>query len=158
MVYWYHSELNGLAGGLNTYAYVGDPLVWVDPLGWISCSTDAAMLRRNMVEAGMPTPTYKNAAHHIVMSNSSAPRMMELRLKMSEFELDPNEFYNGIFLPTSSKVKILNETHLPAHSRIHTNKYKQHVYDRLIDKKDADSFIDELFSIAQEINHGKFPF
>ncbi|MBN7124097.1 hypothetical protein BSU01_20615, partial [Erwinia billingiae] len=23
----------GLAGGLNTYSYVGDPLVWVDPLG-----------------------------------------------------------------------------------------------------------------------------
>ena len=27
----------GLAGGLNTYAYVGDPLVWVDPLGWMGC-------------------------------------------------------------------------------------------------------------------------
>ncbi|EKM0669014.1 RHS domain-containing protein [Cronobacter turicensis] len=26
----------GLAGGLNTYSYVGDPLVWVDPLG-LSC-------------------------------------------------------------------------------------------------------------------------
>ncbi|EOG5456751.1 RHS repeat-associated core domain-containing protein [Cronobacter turicensis] len=25
----------GLAGGLNTYSYVGDPLVWVDPLGLI---------------------------------------------------------------------------------------------------------------------------
>ncbi|EGL74421.1 hypothetical protein CSE899_00530, partial [Cronobacter sakazakii E899] len=23
----------GLAGGMNTYSYVGDPLVWVDPLG-----------------------------------------------------------------------------------------------------------------------------
>ncbi|WEP47523.1 hypothetical protein NNQ28_01360 [Cronobacter dublinensis] len=23
----------GLAGGLNTYSYVGDPLVWVDPFG-----------------------------------------------------------------------------------------------------------------------------
>lgn len=26
----------GLAGGLNIYSYVGDPLVWVDPLG-LSC-------------------------------------------------------------------------------------------------------------------------
>ncbi|WP_276551556.1 RHS repeat-associated core domain-containing protein, partial [Erwinia mallotivora] len=28
----------GLAGGLNTYAYVGDPLTWVDPLGLSKCS------------------------------------------------------------------------------------------------------------------------
>ncbi|MFW0827677.1 RHS repeat-associated core domain-containing protein, partial [Cronobacter dublinensis] len=27
----------GLAGGLNTYSYVGDPLVWVDPLGLEPC-------------------------------------------------------------------------------------------------------------------------
>ncbi|MGY5359883.1 RHS repeat-associated core domain-containing protein, partial [Cronobacter dublinensis] len=27
----------GLAGGLNTYSYVGDPLTWVDPLGWKGC-------------------------------------------------------------------------------------------------------------------------
>ncbi|EPC8955094.1 RHS repeat-associated core domain-containing protein, partial [Cronobacter sakazakii] len=27
----------GLAGGMNTYSYVGDPLTWVDPLGWKGC-------------------------------------------------------------------------------------------------------------------------
>ncbi|WP_234014002.1 RHS repeat-associated core domain-containing protein, partial [Cronobacter dublinensis] len=29
----------GLAGGMNTYSYVGDPLVWVDPLGLMPCGT-----------------------------------------------------------------------------------------------------------------------
>lgn len=24
-------------GGINTYSYVGDPLVWVDPLGLVAC-------------------------------------------------------------------------------------------------------------------------
>ncbi|WP_339327354.1 RHS repeat-associated core domain-containing protein, partial [Erwinia amylovora] len=29
----------GLAGGVNTYAYVPDPLTWVDPLGLSKCSS-----------------------------------------------------------------------------------------------------------------------
>ncbi|WP_204575031.1 HNH/ENDO VII family nuclease, partial [Cronobacter sakazakii] len=31
----------GLAGGMNTYSYVGDPLVWVDPLGLAPCFANA---------------------------------------------------------------------------------------------------------------------
>ena len=34
----------GLAGGLNTYTYVVDPLVWVDPLG-LMCSTSNTVYR-----------------------------------------------------------------------------------------------------------------
>ncbi|MGK6329658.1 RHS repeat-associated core domain-containing protein, partial [Erwinia sp. DT-104] len=33
----------GLAGGINTYGYVGDPLVWVDPLGLSKCTSGATL-------------------------------------------------------------------------------------------------------------------
>ena len=38
----------GLRGGLNLYQYAPNPLMWVDPLGLMSCSTDAAKLARNL--------------------------------------------------------------------------------------------------------------
>ncbi|CNE02222.1 YD repeat-containing protein [Yersinia nurmii] len=45
----------GLAGGMNTYGYVHNPLSWVDPLGLAGCSTT---LGRNMMEAmGLPRST-----------------------------------------------------------------------------------------------------
>ncbi|MBV4369221.1 hypothetical protein ACMGGR_18175 [Erwinia sp. BNK-24-b] len=56
-----------------------------------------------MAEAGMIAPAYKNAAHYIVMSNPKDLRMVELLLKMAEFYLHFNDFYNGVFLPTTSK-------------------------------------------------------
>ncbi len=38
----------GLAGGLNTYTYVVDPLVWVDPLG-LMCSPSKGFNRRDRI-------------------------------------------------------------------------------------------------------------
>ena len=73
-----------------------------------------------MTEAGMIAPGYKNAAHYIVMSNPKDPRMVELLLKMAEFYLHFNDFYNGVFLPTTSK-KLLSDAISPAHSKTHTN-------------------------------------
>ncbi len=35
----------GLASGLNIYAYVGDPLTWVDPLGLTKCSLLGNIIR-----------------------------------------------------------------------------------------------------------------
>ncbi|EKK7687956.1 RHS domain-containing protein, partial [Cronobacter sakazakii] len=106
----------GLAGGMNTYSYVGDPLTWVDPLGLMSCGSDAVLLRQNMIREGIEEPSFKNSAHHIVMSNSTDARMVALRQKIEDFDLDINGSYNGVFLPTSSKVKVASGTSLPAHS------------------------------------------
>ncbi len=38
----------GLAGGLNTYSYVGDPLVWVDPLGLSACAYNGYFSRKQL--------------------------------------------------------------------------------------------------------------
>ncbi|ALB61125.1 type IV secretion protein Rhs [Cronobacter condimenti 1330] len=148
----------GLAGGLNTYSYVGDPLVWVDPLGLMSCGSDAVLLRQNMLREEIREPSFKNSAHHIVMSNSSDARMVALRQKMEDFGLDINDHYNGVFLPTSSKVKAASGTDLPAHSKIHTNTYKQNVYERLINIDNAEDFISELENISSMIMKNTFEF
>ncbi len=148
----------GLAGGINTYSYVGDPLVWVDPLGLMSCGSDAVLLRQNMVDASIEVPSFKNSAHHIVMSNSSDARMVALRQKMEDFDFNINGHYNGVFLPTSSKVKAASGTNLPAHSKIHTNTYKQNVYERLINIDNAEDFVSELENISNMILKNKFEF
>lgn len=61
------------------------------------------------------------------------------------------------FYPPALK-KTLNNVVSPAHSRIHTNTYKQNVYDRLIKSKDADEFVDGLDSIRTSIENGTFEY
>ena len=86
------------------------------------------------------------------MSNSKDWRMVKLREKMDSFKIGINEGINGAYLPTSSKVKA------PAHSKIHTNEYKQNTYDRLINIDNATDFKKELQNIGKEISEGKFKF
>ncbi|WP_242390041.1 RHS repeat-associated core domain-containing protein, partial [Kosakonia cowanii] len=82
----------GLAGGLNTYTYVDDPLGWVDPLGLVGCSTT---LGKNMMEGmGLPRSTSWKGyqAHHIIpkeLANHPA-------LKRINYYIDDS--VNGIFL------------------------------------------------------------
>jgi RHS repeat-associated protein len=147
----------GLRGGSNPYQFAVNTFGWVDPLG-LTCSEDAAALRANMEAEGIRTPAFANAAHHIVMSNSLDSRMVALRQKMTDLGLHWNEHYNGVFLPRSSAVKDAAQSSLPAHSRIHTNAYKQEVHDRLIKSADADDFLSKLGQIQADIKAGTFPF
>jgi hypothetical protein len=139
------------------YGYVGDLNNWVDIFG-LDCSSDAAILRRNMQAENIMEPDYKNSAHHIVMSNSNDYRMVELRDKMSKLGFDINDAENGVYLPTSTKIKTESGTTAIAHSKIHTNTYKQNVYDRLKDINTMEEFGNELKNISSEIIAGTFKF
>ncbi|CED56792.1 RHS protein [Aliivibrio wodanis] len=115
----------GFAGGLRPQAYVFNPLEWVDPLGLAGCSSDAAKLRKNMLSDGQVEPDYPNSAHHIVMSNSTHPDVIATREHLSKYGVDINDSSNGVFLPTSTKVKEQYDLSSVPHSRVHTNKYKK---------------------------------
>ena len=145
----------GLMGGINTYQYAPNALGWIDPLG-LSCSSDAKALRENMEMAGRDAPTFRNSAHHIVMSNATDVRMRWLRRKMDRLGIDINIANNGVYLPTSTKVKINAGADAIAHSRIHTNAYKKNVFDRLKNIDNAAGFRSELNKISDEISSGMF--
>ncbi|RWX42975.1 RHS repeat-associated core domain-containing protein, partial [Candidatus Electrothrix aarhusensis] len=144
----------GLAAGSNVYEFAVNAAGWIDPLG-LNCSSDAAKLRKAMEEAGELTPQFKNAAHHIVMSNSKNSRMKKLRDLFKKHGISINDADNGIFLPKGSKYAI--GTNLPAHSKIHTNAYKEAVYDRLKNKKSEKGIRQALSDIKNDIILGNFP-
>ena len=75
----------GLAGRVNTYAYVGDPLTWVDPLRLSKCSILASKMVKS-VNGRMPINSkfagnilpleslpleIRNKYPHIVLFNSA---------------------------------------------------------------------------------------
>ncbi|WP_317190594.1 RHS repeat-associated core domain-containing protein [Bacteroides ovatus] len=141
------SDPIGLAGNNPTlYGYVQDVNTWMDPWG-LDCSKDAQKLRANMIAAGKVEPPYPNAAHHIVLSNSNDWRMVSLRGKMEAFGIDINDADNGIFLPRSSSVKEQFAIDEIAHSRVHTEQYKQSIYDILSPTKSEEEFRQKLKSI-----------
>lgn len=109
-----------------------------------------------MVAAGKSEPAFKNSAHHTVISNSSDVRMVALQAKMKDLGIDINAAENGIFLPSNSKVKLPPGSTLPDHASIHTNAYKQKVFDRLADMNNSGDFLSELSKINTEIARGIF--
>ncbi|WP_254918685.1 RHS repeat-associated core domain-containing protein [Vibrio sp. V15_P4S5T153] len=144
----------GFAGGLRPQAYVFNPLEWVDPLGLTGCGSDAAKLRKNMLSDGQVEPDYPNSAHHIVMSNSTHPDVIATREHLSKYGVDINDSSNGVFLPTSTKVKEQYDLSSVPHSRVHTNKYKKEVRERIVNKYSAL----EIKSIAKSLSDGSFIF
>jgi len=111
----------GLAGGLNTYGYVVDPLVWVDPLGLCSLK-----LSRNMKKAGIERPA-NSAAHHIVGDTSK--KALPARAILSKHGIDVDDAVNGVFLPNRNNMDDLTGI---LHNGKHPDKYFEAVNRRIL--------------------------
>ncbi len=143
----------GLEGGFALYGYVGDSNKWIDVFGW-TCSSDAKILRANLIAAGDIEPAYENCAHHIVKSND--PQTNALRLHLALHNINVNDADNGVFLPRSSAVKAANNVTAYAHSKLHTNYYITHVNARLINLTSETAIRTELLNIKMAILNGTF--
>ncbi len=144
----------GIAAGANLYMFAVNVMMWTDPYG-LDCSSDAAKLRQNLVAAGHVEPGYPNAAHHMVMSNSTDPRMIAARGHITTHGVDINDPSNGIFLPRGSADAV--GTGLPPHSRLHTNEYKQAVHDKIMAATSPAEVQQALTDIRQGLIGGTFP-
>src|SRR5262249_9354690 len=146
----------GFLGGMNLYSYPTNPVTWVDPLG-LDTSSDAEILGSNLTNiARDPRPDDRYRAHHIVMSNSTDPRMDALRKQMSTLGIDINTHHNGIWLPETVGDRMAGHT-MTAHKGegVHSDAYKQHVFDTLSGAKTKRAFLARLKKLKGELARRK---
>lgn len=107
------------------------------------------VLRENMVKAGIETPDYPNAAHHIVAGSS--PKANEARAVLQKYGVDINDAENGVFLPTQKGVS--NSAYHPS---LHTNAYYDKVNKLLSEATCEEDVLDILEYICDELIDGTF--
>lgn len=111
------------------------------------------VLGENLEAVGKIRPE-NSAAHHIVPGGETYINAKEARGLIEEAEIDINEATNGVFLPKGSKYVIDDAI---AHSKVHTNKYYDNLYDRLKSVSKEDRRM-ELQKISEELLNGTFPY
>ncbi|MDH1696890.1 AHH domain-containing protein [Pseudomonas sp. GD03766] len=95
----------------------------------------------------------KYDAHHIVMSNSKDARMIALRKKMDE--LDINDKRNGIWLPNTESARVLGTTATPHKGAgVHGKAYKQYVFDKLSVANGREESLSALSEVKQSLFDG----
>ena len=143
------------------------------------CANNARKLRANMMKLkkyskgrrSLPAK-YNDRAHHIV--ESTDPKMVKARARLSKHSIDINDADNGIFLARGSAEQTMLSADITAgsklsktlkhyknaiaHSRIHTQAYKDHVTKRIMAADSAVKIRKALGQIRRQIYQGKITY
>lgn len=143
----------GLQGGMQLYGYVRD-VNWLVDIAGLS---DSSILAKALEDAGEFKPGDDYDAHHMIMANSKDPRMDALRKQMGKFDppIGKNEAENGVWLPRNEAAREAGDI-ATAHKGqgVHSDAYKQHVYDRL-NGKPREDFVAEMGALKRDLLNGK---
>ena len=116
-----------------------------------ACSTNAEILRKNMITAGK-IPSKGDAAHHIVASTSE--KFAPLRQRLIQLGIESiNDADNGVFLQ-QGKGFLGPGT---KHASVHTKKYLEEVT-RLVENADVSDIRSVLQKIGRDLQLGIFPY
>ena len=118
------SDPIGLLGGETPYAYVHNPMGWVDPFGLAGCGTLArGDINKNIV-GGVPEGY---AGHHLI--GIAEAGKYDVMKKAAELGYDINRGNNGIALPTTIAESL--KTGLPLHNGRHLKEATNYVNKQL---------------------------
>lgn len=88
-------------------------------------------------------------------SNSKDARMIALRKKMDDFDIDINDKRNGILLPNTESARVPGTTATPHKGAgVHGKAYKQHVFDKLSGANNREEFLSALSEVKQSLFDG----
>lgn len=119
----------------------------------LSCGSDAKILRQKLGPSPVGGGQYD--AHHIIMSNSKDLRMVALRDKMKALDIDINDKRNGIWLPNTESARVPGSSATPHKGAgVHSNAYKQKVFDSLSGKNTREEFLSGLADIKKSLGEG----
>ncbi|MRG29806.1 hypothetical protein GIJ05_17065 [Laceyella tengchongensis] len=113
----------------------------------------SVILHEELKLAGVETPPYPNAAHHIIPWNMKTPEARQAQRLLEDFEIHHDSAANGVFLPyvnnDSPNGKYVGDE--TVHRGSHGSNYVKYVRDRLLEVKRAGGTTEDAVAALNEI-------
>jgi hypothetical protein len=122
---------------------------------YTSSYSASQVLREELYKAGIKSPPYPNAAHHIVPWNMRGEAARKSREILDKYGIDYDSAANGVFLPYKNNNYVGDEI---LHVGSHSQKYAEYVKNRLVQTenkyKTREAILNELNQIRTGLLNG----